>query len=61
MLLPEIIDNENFDYISNGFDFQIAVSTLDRTRSFLKIQDGCDYFCTYCTIPYVRGRSRSVR
>lgn len=30
-----------------------------RTRSFLKIQDGCDYFCTYCTIPYARGRSRS--
>jgi threonylcarbamoyladenosine tRNA methylthiotransferase MtaB len=31
----------------------------DRTRSFLKIQDGCDYFCTYCTIPFARGRSRS--
>lgn len=31
----------------------------DRTRFFLKVQDGCDYFCTYCTIPYARGRSRS--
>ena len=31
----------------------------DRTRWFLKVQDGCDYFCTYCTIPYARGRSRS--
>lgn len=31
----------------------------DRTRSFLKIQDGCDYFCTYCTIPLARGHSRS--
>lgn len=31
----------------------------DRTRSFLKIQDGCDYYCTYCTIPLARGRSRS--
>lgn len=31
----------------------------DRTRWFLKIQDGCDYYCTYCTIPYARGRSRS--
>lgn len=31
----------------------------DRTRYFLKIQDGCDYFCTYCTIPFARGRSRS--
>lgn len=31
----------------------------DRTRFFLKVQDGCNYFCTYCTIPYARGRSRS--
>ena len=31
----------------------------DRTRWFLKVQDGCDYFCTYCTIPYARGRIRS--
>lgn len=33
----------------------------DRTRYFLKVQDGCDYFCTYCTIPFARGRSRSGR
>ena len=31
----------------------------DRTRYFLKVQDGCDYFCTYCTIPFARGRSRN--
>ncbi|MBD5203638.1 MAG: tRNA (N(6)-L-threonylcarbamoyladenosine(37)-C(2))-methylthiotransferase MtaB [Bacteroidales bacterium] len=31
----------------------------ERTRWWLKVQDGCDYFCTYCTIPYARGRSRS--
>ena len=36
-----------------------AYSIHERTRSFLKIQDGCDYFCTYCTVPYARGRSRS--
>ena len=30
-----------------------------RTRQYIKIQDGCDYFCSYCLIPYVRGRSRS--
>ncbi len=36
-----------------------AFSWGDRTRSFLKIQDGCDYYCTYCTIPYARGRSRN--
>ncbi|MDE6271663.1 MAG: tRNA (N(6)-L-threonylcarbamoyladenosine(37)-C(2))-methylthiotransferase MtaB [Muribaculaceae bacterium] len=33
----------------------------DRTRFWLKVQDGCDYYCTYCTIPFARGRSRSGR
>lgn len=36
-----------------------AYSFGDRTRSFLKVQDGCDYYCTYCTIPLARGRSRN--
>ncbi|MGQ8336378.1 tRNA (N(6)-L-threonylcarbamoyladenosine(37)-C(2))-methylthiotransferase MtaB [Sunxiuqinia sp. A32] len=40
-------------------DFFHAASWGDRTRSFLKVQDGCDYFCTYCTIPFARGRSRN--
>ena len=39
--------------------FFAAFSTGDRTRSFLKVQDGCDYFCSYCTIPFARGRSRN--
>ena len=39
--------------------FVPSYSIGDRTRSFLKIQDGCDYFCSYCTIPLARGRSRS--
>jgi len=39
--------------------FNPAYSSNDRTRSFLKVQDGCDYFCTYCSIPHARGRSRS--
>lgn len=34
-------------------------NTGDRTRTFLKVQDGCDYFCSFCTIPLARGRSRS--
>ena len=37
-----------------------AFSTGERTRSFLKVQDGCDNFCRYCTVPYARGRSRNV-
>jgi threonylcarbamoyladenosine tRNA methylthiotransferase MtaB len=37
-----------------------ACARGDRTRYFLKVQDGCDYFCTYCTIPFARGRSRNI-
>tara|TARA_A100001011_G_scaffold393787_2_gene484546 strand:+ start:8433 stop:9704 length:1272 start_codon:yes stop_codon:yes gene_type:complete len=39
--------------------FKSSYSLGDRTRSFLKVQDGCDYKCTYCTIPLARGKSRS--
>ena len=41
-------------------DFKPSCSHDDRTRYFLKVQDGCDYFCTYCTIPFARGRSRNA-
>lgn len=41
-------------------EFKPSCSRDDRTRYFLKVQDGCDYFCTYCTIPLARGRSRSA-
>lgn len=40
-------------------EFMPSCSRGDRTRFFLKVQDGCDYWCTYCTIPAARGRSRS--
>jgi threonylcarbamoyladenosine tRNA methylthiotransferase MtaB len=40
-------------------DFVASWSYGDRTRSFVKIQDGCDYYCSYCTIPLARGHSRS--
>ncbi|MEC7405047.1 MAG: tRNA (N(6)-L-threonylcarbamoyladenosine(37)-C(2))-methylthiotransferase MtaB [Bacteroidota bacterium] len=40
--------------------FDPAFSQNDRTRTFLKVQDGCDYHCTFCTIPLARGRSRST-
>ncbi|MCD8318580.1 MAG: tRNA (N(6)-L-threonylcarbamoyladenosine(37)-C(2))-methylthiotransferase MtaB [Paraprevotella sp.] len=39
--------------------FVPSCSCGERTRYFLKVQDGCDYYCTYCTIPYARGRSRN--
>ena len=48
----DIKDQHNFDEIS-------TTKMLDKTRAFIKVQDGCDYFCAYCAIPYARGRSRS--
>lgn len=41
-------------------EFIPGFSSGDRTRTFLKVQDGCDYFCSFCTIPLARGRSRSA-
>ena len=41
-------------------DFIPSYSSGDRTRTFLKVQDGCNYFCAFCTIPLARGRSRSA-
>ena len=42
----------------NDLDYFSSYSLTDRTRSFMKVQDGCDYPCTYCTIPLARGKSR---
>jgi len=46
--------------INETSDFFTSFSLHERTRSFLKVQDGCNYFCNYCTIPFTRGRSRNV-
>lgn len=51
--------NESISEVAHEHTFTPTFSANDRTRSFFKIQDGCDYFCTYCAIPYARGRSRS--
>lgn len=55
---------ENTTSDSNNFMqsrvYEPGFSMNDRTRSFFKVQDGCDYFCTYCAIPFARGRSRSA-
>jgi len=45
--------------IEQPLAFHSSYSSGDRTRSFLKLQDGCDYSCSYCTIPLARGKSRS--
>ncbi|MGN0201863.1 MAG: tRNA (N(6)-L-threonylcarbamoyladenosine(37)-C(2))-methylthiotransferase MtaB [Candidatus Cryptobacteroides sp.] len=48
------------EYREISKDTLSAFSTEGRTRSFLKVQDGCDNFCAYCTVPYARGHSRNI-
>lgn len=50
----------SFGSIKETTEFIPSFSYGDRTRSFLKVQDGCDYFCTFCTIPLARGKSRNA-
>lgn len=52
-----VIHQQNIEKVNHNF--VAAYSIGDRTRTFLKVQDGCDYPCTYCTIPLARGASRS--
>ncbi|HKR03192.1 MAG TPA: tRNA (N(6)-L-threonylcarbamoyladenosine(37)-C(2))-methylthiotransferase MtaB [Bacteroidia bacterium] len=47
--------------IAGAKEFVSSFSTTERTRAFLKVQDGCDYNCSFCTIPLARGKSRSNR
>ncbi len=66
--LVEIVENYGRDSgkicLKSGIDEAVeifpACSSGDRTRSFLKVQDGCDYRCSYCTVPLARGRSRNL-
>jgi len=53
--LPKLIASD----IRYDLDYHASYSVNDRTRTFLKVQDGCDYPCSYCTIPLARGQSRS--
>ena len=50
---------ENLDPISSVENFSLTYSINERIRAFVKVQDGCDYVCSYCTIPMARGKSRS--
>jgi threonylcarbamoyladenosine tRNA methylthiotransferase MtaB len=65
-LLPPYLNRESADLpkliateIRYDLDYHASYSVNDRTRTFLKVQDGCDYPCSYCTIPLARGQSRS--
>ncbi|MBO6516263.1 MAG: tRNA (N(6)-L-threonylcarbamoyladenosine(37)-C(2))-methylthiotransferase MtaB [Bacteroidia bacterium] len=60
--LNEIQEKRNVVHNANIKETNVFIpgfSVGDRTRSFLKVQDGCDYFCSFCTIPLARGKSRS--
>lgn len=56
----EQFERVQVDDIKSNTAFTPIFSAGDRTRYFLKVQDGCDYYCTYCTIPFARGKSRSA-
>jgi len=63
-ILSHLIHRENdskivVSAVKDLREFIPSCSKDDRTRHFLKVQDGCDYFCSYCTIPFARGRSRN--
>lgn len=61
--LGNLEKREHGESVTSAFkdirSFAPSCSRGDRTRYFLKVQDGCDYFCSYCTIPFARGRSRN--
>ena len=61
-IVPTILAGEDSTYVydKNISTFFPAYSSGERTRSFLKVQDGCDYKCAYCTVPYARGESRNI-
>ena len=54
-----LINDNSITKKLNTNKFQISYSLSERVRAFIKIQDGCDYICSYCTIPKARGKSRS--
>ncbi|MFA7401814.1 MAG: tRNA (N(6)-L-threonylcarbamoyladenosine(37)-C(2))-methylthiotransferase MtaB [Bacteroidales bacterium] len=61
-IIPSLLAGDSpksTSYPDDTSTFIDSYSLHERTRSFLKIQDGCNYYCTYCTIPYARGHSRS--
>lgn len=62
MIVPTILNHvKGIDCCGHDIGtFFPAYSSGERTRSFLKVQDGCDYKCHYCTVPYARGESRNI-
>ncbi len=63
--IAEIMRGKAYEFTdimeAEDFAFKPTSSMLDHTRAFQKIQDGCDFYCAYCAVPYARGHSRSAR
>lgn len=57
--IGEFIDREGV-FVSEPLTIRTGTMSFDGTRAFLKIQEGCEHFCTYCIVPYARGKSRSL-
>ncbi len=57
--LPHVIKNPEAENLKTNAGFFKITSFKNHTRAFIKVQDGCDNFCSYCIVPFVRGRSRS--
>ena len=58
------IDSKKYSYICSNRDLEFEnmnINKFDHTRAFVKIQDGCDNFCSYCIIPFIRGKCRSKK
>lgn len=62
-LIKEYLQNNNkYEYVDNNRNLEfedMTIKDFNHTRAFIKIQDGCDNFCSYCIIPFVRGKCRS--
>ena len=62
-IISEFIkDNKKYNFLDKNRDLKfedMKINSFDHTRAFIKIQDGCDNFCSYCIIPFVRGKCRS--
>ena len=55
-----LINNSTYNVYDSTLNYNSIINpTVNKTRAFLKVQDGCNNFCSYCLIPYLRGRSRS--
>lgn len=63
--IEALLDKQGYEFCdimqAEAFNFKLQNGMIEHTRAFQKIQDGCDYYCSYCAVPYGRGHNRSAR